>query len=249
MSDYKAPRLRSADKIEPPYPLNRFPANFPLNVGRQIVYSLATKPSASIEGPEWEQIFANAIGATWAPSNIGLDDVIQGVCAWGAKTVKNRDPHKAKRVRLVSGRNSPAYSFSQMSLDADAEVLGKAVLGIWNARVESVRSRFSHVRTVVLIKSSDLTKVSIFELETIMYPSENYHWQRNKRGNLEGFSKISGEHKFTWQPHGSQFTIVETVPDVCLMLRIKNPGKISEEAILKQVGFDKNWIEVVKRDG
>jgi hypothetical protein len=50
---------------------------------------LATKGRPSLEGEEWEKIFASSIGAEWKPSNIGLDDVVLGNTAWGAKTVKN----------------------------------------------------------------------------------------------------------------------------------------------------------------
>jgi hypothetical protein len=62
-------------------------------------------------GEDWEEIFARLVGAKWTPSNVGLDDVIYQQCAWGCKTVKNAHPAKTKRVRLISGRNSPAYSF------------------------------------------------------------------------------------------------------------------------------------------
>jgi len=76
MPDQKSPRLRTVNKVKPPFPLNQFPPDFGYNLGREIVYLLATKSIPSIEGPEWEQTFANCISATWKPSNIGLDDVI-----------------------------------------------------------------------------------------------------------------------------------------------------------------------------
>ena len=83
----KSPRLRTVDKVKPPYQLNQFPADFGQKLGKEIVYLLATKSTPSLEGSEWEQIFASCIGAEWKPSNVGLDDVILGVCAWGAKTM------------------------------------------------------------------------------------------------------------------------------------------------------------------
>ena len=83
------PKLRTVSKVTPPYPLGRFPTPFIFQLGAQIVYHLATTEAAEFEGPEWERAFASAVGAQWKPSNVGLDDVVMGVCAWGAKTLKN----------------------------------------------------------------------------------------------------------------------------------------------------------------
>lgn len=248
MSDTnRFPRLRTVDKVKPPYPLNQFPADFGQKLGKEIVYLLATKPTPSLEGAEWEQIFASCIGATWKPSNVGLDDVVLNVCAWGAKSVKDANPHKAKRVRLISGRNSPAYSFDQQDLDADPQILGNDVINIWNARVEAIRAKFSHLRTVVLIKSNDLTELAVFETETVMYLPENFIWKRNTRNNLEAFEKQSNLHRFTWQPHGSQFTIIEPVPRECLLVKLQSPHKLDKDAVLKALNFDTSWITVTNR--
>lgn len=243
----KSPRLRTVDKVKPPYPLNQFPFDFGHKLGREIIYLLATRPTPSLEGSDWEQIFASCIGAEWKPSNVGLDDVVLGICAWGAKTVKSPHPHKAETVRLISGRNSPSYSFDQQNLDADAQELGNAVLKIWNARVESIRAKFSHLRTVVLIKSNDLTELAVFETDTIFYPLDNYIWRRNQRGNLEARDKVSNIHRFTWQPHGSQFTIIESIPKECLLINVKPPHKLDKDDVLKAINFDSKWITVTTR--
>ena len=247
MPESKAPRLRTVDKIKPPFPLNQFPPDFGFILGREIVYLLATKSTPDLAGPEWEQIFAKGIGATWKPSNVGLDDVTLGVYAWGAKTVKNPHPHQAKVVRLISGRNSPAYSYEQMELNADPQEIGNDVLSIWNARVESIRSRFSHLHTVVLIKSYDLTELAVFEFETVLYPIDQYTWSRNERGNLEAVEKVTGAHRFTWQPHGSQFTIIEQVPQDCLLIKVKPPPKLDKRDVLKKLNYDDSWITVTRR--
>ncbi len=240
------PKLRTAEKIKPPYPLGRFPGDFPYKIGKEIIYKLITEVEPTIEGPEWERIFAQAINAKWKPSNVGLDDIVLGVCAWGAKTVKNANPFKAKKVRLISGRNSPAFSYKNFDTDADPAILGEQVLGIWNTRVESLRNKFSHLRTVVLVKGKDLREFVVFESETVIYPPENFEWSRNKRNNLEGKDKHTLEHRFTWQPHGSQFTIIEPVPDTKLCFKLKRPPKISSEKVLKAIGYHKSWVVVVK---
>lgn len=105
------PKLRNVEKYTPPYPLNEFPSNFAYDLGKEIVYLLASRGNPRLEGSDWEEIFARLVGAAWKPSNVGLDDVILQQTAWGAKTVKNRRPSTVSKIRLISGRNSPIYSF------------------------------------------------------------------------------------------------------------------------------------------
>lgn len=81
MDSLKKPKLRRVQKYSPPYVLNRFPPTFALNLGKEIVYLLASKGKPVLEGSDWEEIFANCIDASWRPSNIGLDDVVKHQCA------------------------------------------------------------------------------------------------------------------------------------------------------------------------
>jgi hypothetical protein len=244
------PRLRTVDKVEPPYKINQFGGDFPYRLAEEIVYLLATKGTATIEGPEWEQIFASCIGAKWKPSNVGLDDVVLGCCAWGAKTVKEKKPEKQEKVRLISGRNSPIYSFQvSKTVDIEADPLGEKILEIWNERVNAIRKKFPHLRTVVLMKGDDLRKVGVFEFETIRYEPELFKWTWNTRKNLEGFTKETDEHVFTWQPHGSQFTIIERVPKETIIIDIKMPKRLKKDAVLREVGFSRDWVKVRKRGG
>jgi hypothetical protein len=242
-----SPRLRTVEKYKPPYPLNKFPKEFALNLGREIVYLLASRGTARLEGSDWEEIFARIVGAKWKPSNVGLDDIVLQQTAWGAKTVKNIRPSTVSKVRLISGRNSPVYSFGDRKIsEVDPNKLGEKILSIWNERVASIRKLYKHVRTIVLVKSDDLLEVAVFEFETILYREEDYWWQWNERNNLEGFIKDSNQHIFTWQPHGSQFTIIEDVPPNRLAIRIKKPPTVNRDKILKAIKFDKSWIEILR---
>jgi hypothetical protein len=173
-----------------------------------------------------------------------------GNTAWGAKTVKANRPFEQRKVRLISGRNSPIYSFGErIDTDANPDVIGELVLNIWNERVSAIREKFKHVRTVVLIKSNDLSEVCVFEFDTVRYDRELYCWKWNRNNNLEGFEKRTNAHKFTWQPHGSQFTIIEEVPEKSLIIRIKQPKQLDKEQILQSLGFDKSWITIIKKNG
>ena len=248
MANDKSPKLRTVNKSVSAFPLNEFPKEFPFLLGKELIYLLASKGKAELEGSEWESIFATCIGAEWKPSNVGLDDVVMGNTAWGAKSVKATKPSTQKKVRLISGRNSPNYSFGERSDQmADAKLIGKLVLDIWNERVSAIREKYKHVRTIVLLKSNDLSEVVVFEFETIRYDHELYNWAWNKNNNLVGTHRKTGEHTFTWQPHGSQFTITEEVPKNSLVIKIKQPKTLNKDQILKALGFDKSWVTVTTR--
>ncbi len=214
------------------------------------MYLLATKGKGVIEGSEWEEIFAHCIEADWKPSNVGLDDVVLGNTAWGAKTVKSnvKDFKTLNKVRLISGRNSIVYSYgSTVDVTANPAVVGDQVLEIWNERVSSIREKYKNLRTVVLVKSNDLSQVAVFEFDTIRYDSELFNFLWNKNGNLEGYDKVSNTKKFVWQPHGSQFTIIEEVPECALILKLKQPNALDRDKVLTAIGFDRTWITIERR--
>ncbi|WP_209403776.1 hypothetical protein [Pseudozobellia sp. WGM2] len=245
-----SPRLRTVNKSVSAYPLNQFNSEFPYILGQEIVYLLASKGRADLQGNEWEQIFALCLGAEWKPSNVGLDDVVMGNTAWGAKTVKSgvKDFTDLKKVRLISGRNSPVFSFgSTIDTSIEPNLVGEQVLEIWNERVSAIREKFKHLRTVVLVKSSDLSQVAVFEFDTIRYDAELFNFSWNKNGNLEGFVKGTKDKQFVWQPHGSQFTIIEKVPEETLILKIKQPEVLDKEKILSAIGFDKSWVTIKRK--
>lgn len=246
MAARRSPKLRTVEKYAAPYPINNFPSDFALNLGKEIVYLLASRGTPRLEGSDWEEIFARLIGAQWKPSNVGLDDVVLEQTAWGAKTVKNKRPSTVSKVRLISGRNSPVYSFGDREVsECDPNDLGEKVLSIWNERVAGIRKLYKHVRTVVLVKSDDLLELAAFEFETIIYTTDSFWWQWNDRNNLEGYTKSSDVHTFTWQPHGSQFTIIEDVPDHRLAIRIRQPPLLDRNEVLTAIKFDDSWVEVI----
>lgn len=247
MSEEKYPRLRTVTKVKPPFPLNQFPPTFGYTLGKEIVYLLATKTTPKLEGPEWEQIFSKCVGGIWKPSNVGLDDVVLENCAWSAKSVKQSNPQNSKKVRLISGRNSPQYSYGETSFDQDPDYLGKQILSIWNERVSAIKKNYKHLRTVVLIKSDNLQKLAVFEFETIRYDPDLYSWKWNINKNLTGHMKSNDLHCFTWQPHGSQFTIIEKVPVDCLLINVKAPPKLDQDVVLKSIHYDDSWITVSRR--
>ena len=243
----REPRLRTVNKAVAPFDLNKFPSKFIDTLAKEIVYMQATKSSMSLEGNEWEQIFAECVGAEWKPSNVGLDDVVLDNCCWGAKTVFGAtNIEKQKTVRLISGRNSPTYSYGVDSITSEnPNEIGKLVLDIWNERVSAVRQIYKFVRTVVLVKSKDYKDFLVFEFDTIRYDPELYYFEWNPRMNLEGYEKSTGKNKFTWQHSGSQFTIIEDIPDKRLHISIRKPEKVDKETILKAVNFDDSWYQIV----
>ena len=241
------PRIRQGMRFPPPYPLNEFPDGFAQRIGKQVVYLIGTRASTKIVGEDWERIFSFAIGANWQPSNVGLDDIGLSDAAWGVKSIQNPRPHTVSRLRLIMGRNSPDYSYGRRP--EDATILGAMVLEIWNERVAEVRRRYRHVRTAVIVKGPQLRELTIYEKETVAFDVDRYSWTLNQRGNLIGADLVTGKHRFTWQPSGSQFTIIDDVPAEAMRLRLRTPDAANEESIeryLDSIGFDENWVEIVR---
>lgn len=241
----KHPKLRDIRKLntEEPYPLNEIPDSVIQRIGAGIVYLMATGRK-DISGSDWGDIFAEAVGGKHLDSPVGIADVVFGKMAWSLKTIKNNSPIKAQSIRLISGRCSPDYSYGITDPHKDIQMTGRAVLGIWNERINIAYDSYNPVRTAVLLRSSDLQEFCLFEEESHRYATSDYKWETNDKGNLLGKEIGTGRTKFTWQPHGSQFTIHETVPKNAVKFSIKRPSVLTKRDILEHVGYEPSWIEI-----
>ena len=74
------------------------------------------------------------------------------------------------------------------------------------------------------------------------FRTADYTWEANKNGNLIGIEKYTGITRFTWQPHGSQFTIHTTVPDNARKFTLRHPDPLKKDDILEKIGFDSSWL-------
>jgi hypothetical protein len=229
-----------------PYPLGEIPASVALAIGRKIAHRVAVG-NANIDGNDFGGIFASAIGGMHRNKPLGIADVLLNGCAWSVKTVQSRAPFKQKRVRVISGRNSPIYSLGISDPYADIRATGRAVLKVWNARVDEAFKQFEDLRILIMVRSMARLHFTLFEKEAIRFVPADYRWERNKKGNLEGYDARTNEHFFTWQPSGSQFTIFHHVPASAYNFRFtKRPGLVEESVILDLIKFEDSWIEEVK---
>lgn len=243
----KHPKLRDSKKLQTyePYPVNEIPDDLIVKLGGSIIYLLYIGRK-DISGSDWGDAFAEAIGGSHLDSPVGIADVVLDKMAWSMKTVKNDNPFNTKTVRLISGRCSPDYSYGITDPHKDIQETGRAVLGIWNERVNLARDNYNPVRTSVLVRSKDLLSFVLFEEENHRYRTSDYVWEVNNNGNLIGRQIETGEVCFTWQPHGSQFTIHTHVPENAAKFTIRRPPILAKEDILRVINFDKDWIEIIK---
>lgn len=243
----KHPKLRDSKKLQTyePYPVNEIPDDLIVKLGGSIIYLLYIGRK-DISGSDWGDAFAEAIGGSHLDSPVGIADVVLDKMAWSMKTVKNDNPFNTKTVRLISGRCSPDYSYGITDPHKDIQETGRAVLGIWNERVNLARDNYNPVRTSVLVRSKDLLSFVLFEEENHRYRTSDYIWEVNNNGNLIGRQIETGEVCFTWQPHGSQFTIHTHVPENAAKFTIRRPPILAKEDILRVINFDKDWIEIIK---
>lgn len=243
----KHPRLRDRYKLTTSelYPINEIPDEVIVKIAGYFVYLLYTGRT-DITGEDWGDAFARAIDGHHLDSPIGIADVVKGKMAWSMKTVKNENPLTVKKLRLISGRCSPDYSYGITDPHKDINNTGRAVLGIWNERINLALDNYNPVRTMVLVRSKDCLKYCLFEQDIRRYPSNEYIWETNRNGNLIGKSMITGKTKFTWQPHGSQFTIHEDIPQNAIRFSLRMPPVTSPEAILSTINFDSSWVNILR---
>lgn len=240
------PKLRDnkGKKLFELYPLGQIPEKIIYEMAKWMTYNFAIGKS-DIDGEDWGDIFAKAIAGEHLSKPFGLADVIYEGMAWSVKSVKSQHPHSIKKVRVISGRCSPAYSYGITDPHQDVERTGEAVLMIWNERINLAKERYEPLRTSVLIRNFNSMEFLVFEQETVRYNIKDYFWTANKNGNLEGFERISKEHKFTWQPHGSQFTILYDVPLSAQKFIVKRPPVLDFHDTMVRIGFDTSWVTIL----
>lgn len=242
----KEPRIRGRSRQRnAPYPLGEFPPSLAIEIGRHIVHRLAVG-NADITGDDFGGIFASAISGQHRGRPLGIADVTWNGCAWSIKTIKDSKPFTKKVVRVISGRNSPIYSSDISDPFADIQATGRSILGVWNARVNESLNEHDDLRIFVFIRNVNTLEFSMFEFEATRYVAAQYRWELNKKKNFLGFDIQTNIHHFTWQPHGSQFTIHHRVPASAYRFRINRTVPIIEERhVLNIVGFRESWIEPV----
>ena len=227
-----------------PFLLGQIPDKPLYEIARQIVHRLAVG-HADITGDDFGTIFANAVGGEHRGKPIGIADVSVNGCAWSVKTVKSEDPFGQKVVRLISGRNSPDYSLGITDPHKDPEATGRAVLAIWNKRVNQALDEFNDLRIAVMLRDMTTRNFSLFEEEAERFIPTEYEWTFNKRGNLDGLAKLDGTHMFTWQPHGSQFTIIRKVPASARKFSIvPNVPTVTLDTVLAAIKFKPEWVTI-----
>ena len=229
-----------------PYPLGEIPREVILGIGRRIVHRLAVG-TADITGDDFGTIFAAAIAGQHRGKPLGVADVEYEDCAWSVKTVKSPRPFTQTQVRLISGRNPPGYAQGIDSPLDDIQRTGRAVLEIWNERVNEALKQFDDLRILVMLRNLATLEFALFEHEAHRFQPREYEWRLNASRNLEGIDQETGTHRFVWQPGGAQFTILHKVPSSAHRFRIrKHPMVVGEAEIMGAIGFDDSWIESVE---
>ena len=202
--------------------------------------------ATDIRGEDFSEMFSVAVNGNHHNSPIGLLDVTKGEIGWSCKTVRGQeDVFAQEQVRLITGRNSIAYSAGikgDPTRDSPAaQSAGEAVLGIYRERLKVARKSHNDLRLIVLLRNAENSRFVLFESELENFAPSGYIWRVNSNGNLEGYEKSRNkgeEHRFTWQPNGAQFTVFHRVPPSakhCFEVDSKPP--IKTEDILRLVGF------------
>lgn len=192
----------------------------------------------------FSRIFSDSISGQSFGKPVGIADVAWNGCCWSVKTVKQKLPHSVRKIRLISGRNSPVYSSGINNPFHDIAATGESVLSIYNKRIETAGWDHDDKRLLVLIRNMQANEYTMFERPIVQLVPNNYQWRENSKRNLEGYE--GEKHMFTWQPHGSQFTIIETVPAGAVRFRIKKaPLTLELRHVLNLVRYKADWVKII----
>ena len=240
------PRLRDNQGKGPfeLYPLGQIPDETIFEIAKWMTYHFAVGKS-DINGEDWGDIFAKSIGGEHLGKPLGLADVVFEEMAWSVKSVKISKPHTTRKIRVISGRCSPDYSYGISDPHEDISQTGAAVLAIWNERINIAKEHYEPLRTNVLVRNFNSMEFTLFEHETLRYNIKDFIWKENKKGNLEGYDIATNNHKFTWQPHGSQFTILYDLPLSVKRFKVRRPPVFDFENMIKEIGFDESWVTIL----
>ena len=240
------PRLKgNKHRVNGPWPLGQFPESVIKSIGKQLVHRLAIGQT-DVTGDDFGTIFAVAIEGEHRESPLGIADVVRDGSAWSVKTIKHNKPFTLRKGRLISGRNSADYSLGITDPHRNIDATGSAVISVWNARVNEALGEYDDLRVAVFIRNMQSREFVIFEEAATRYASDDFTWQKNSRGNFEGYEKATGEHRFTWQSHGAQFTVIRTIPGCAIKFVIEHqPRLIEPQHILNLVRYNDDWIRII----
>lgn len=246
----KEPKLKGhSQRRSSPYPLGELPSSLAIKIGEQIVHRLAVG-HADITGDDFGGIFADAIGGTHRGKPLGIADVIWQNCAWLVKTVKDSNPFEQERIRVISGRNDINYSFKIKDPFADVQLTGRSVLEIWNARVNESLNEHDDLRIFVMVRNLERLEFTLMEYAAERFVASNFTWKVNTNDNFEGYDVQTGEHCFTWQAGGRQFTVMHRVPNSAYRFKInRHVPIIAAHQVLATIGFDQSWITPMLANG
>ncbi len=121
-------------------------------------------------------------------------------------------------------------------------------MSIWNARVNEALAEFDELRIVVFLRNIDTREFVIFEEEALRFIPDDYKWGYTNQGNLRGMDKLTGAHKFTWQFHGSQFTVLRDVPVSSRQFAITPHVPIFAlvSDVLDAIRFRDDWVNILR---
>ena len=119
--------------------------------------------------------------------------------------------------RAAVYKKAEELGFFGLSSNSEPEVIGEALLKHWKQKVENdARTQgVQDKRIIVLLKSVDRKRFSIFEDELHTYTPDEIHWQwtNEEKSGLQGIRRSDGMCVYRWYPSQTQFFERFTLPN------------------------------------
>ncbi len=211
-------------------------SSFVQELGKDLTFLLATRGRLELDNEEWARTLERATRSESSGRAI----------LRRARCFRVWHPFATRHVSLTNTLHLPVdFDKAVSECAADPNKLGAMILETWNKSLSVVRG-FDEERFSVLFAGKDSSSAVFFEVPIVSFEPSEYVWEWNEDEGLDGYEKGTDVQRFTWQPHGSQFTVISRVPDNRLKLRIRRPQLLDRDSVLEQLKFDPSWVEIVR---
>ena len=214
------------------YPVNKFPDEFLISVGRGIACHVGTNGGQIISGDAGERIISEALGVPYV-KKLSLEDIRNGGCGWSVKVRYVDDPATVDMVALKLTTRFP----KEQTINLSPDQIGAIYLAVWSDLVAQTKVHFSDLRTIILLNEKNHRSFSLFEYETYTWNHEDFIWKWSvDEKTIHGISRNDGYWQFSIHLNDSRLFVRERIGDrqTCLL---QHSGIISTDKLAEFIGF------------
>jgi hypothetical protein len=202
-----------------PRPCNRFRyvhiEKLKKELKHHLIASFCLGASLTLSGPNWERIGSVMMAAVYRHGAMEKFDMYKGDVAWSAKTSEQLSAGAVYFKLLNLSREDLAREGSLAAMEPND--LGRRALFRYNADVVGkTYERFEHFRSLILYRTHDLDKYTLYEKDIQPVRPSLYRWKKHYRKgkyvSAHALEKATGQHRFSLTLGDCRLFLADTIP-------------------------------------